>query len=253
VTAQAPASTRSPPTATGTLSALLQLTDGRFPTGGHAHSSGFEAAAQNEGVNDVDGLAAFLQGRLHTTGRIMAVFTAAACHGFHRWAERGGAAGQAELPAFIDTLDAEYEARTPSPVLRTVSRRLGRQIIRAGRKVWPHPLLEALASRPGEGLHQPIGFGAVAAASGQEPVNAALASAQENVCGPAMASIRLLGLDPFKVNALIARMAGEIQAVASEAAALADTDAAEFPSQAGYLLDISAEFHATWEVRLFAS
>jgi urease accessory protein len=239
--------------AAGTLSALLQLTDGRFPTGGHAHSSGFEAAAHNEGINDVAGLAAFLQGRLHTTGRIMAVFTAAACHNFRRWAESGGPAGKGKLPAFVDTLDAEYDARTPSPVLRTVSRRLGRQIIRAGRNVWPHPLLEALASRPGEGLHQPTGFGAVAAASGQQPVNAALASAQENVCGPAMASIRLLGLDPFKVNALIARMAGEIDATANEAAALADTDPAQFPSHAGYLLDISAESHATWEVRLFAS
>lgn len=243
-------------TATSALPALMQLADGRFPTGGHAHSGGFEAAAETEGARDEDALATFLEGRLHTTGRVMAAFTALSCYKFGHWMRP--ATGEASsrtghVPVEIDRLDAEFEARTPSPVLRTVSRRLGRQIIRAGRNIWPHPLLTDLASMPGNGLHQPIGFGAVAAAAGQDPVHAALASAQETVSGPATASIRLLGLDPFLVNAVVARMAGQIEQIAHDAVGFIEAAPADLPSYAGYLLDISAEFHATWEVRLFAS
>lgn len=238
-------------TTTPVMPALLQLADGRFPTGGHAHSGGFEAAAERERTRDEAGLTTFLEGRLHTVGRVAAAFTAAACHGFATLS--GGSNSDQGLRVFVEQLDDEFNARTPSPVLRTVSRRLGRQVIRAGRTVWPSAVLDALASWPAKGLHQPIAFGAVAASAGQSPVNAAMAAAQEAVSGPATASIRLLGLDPFRVNAVIAGMAGQIEDVAWHSAQYATADPVEFPSHAGYLLDISAEIHATWEVRLFAS
>lgn len=231
------------------LPALLQLADGRFPTGGHAHSGGFEAASQREDVADAGGLSAFLRGRLHTTGLVTAAFTAAACQRFAGWI----AAGVAPEESTVTELDAEFDARTPSPVLTTVSRRLGRQIVRAGRAVWPDPSLDLLASMPGKGVHQPIGFGAVAAAAGQSASAAALAAAQESIAGPATASIRLLGLDPFAVNATIAALATETASVAADAADHATGPPEDLPSDAGYLLDVSAEYHATWEVRLFAS
>jgi urease accessory protein len=231
------------------LPALLQLADGRFPTGGHAHSGGFEAAAEREHTTDAAGLDNFLRGRLHTTGLVMAAFTAAACQIFT------GCIGSRTRPDpdTIADLDAEYEARTPSPVLRTVSRRLGRQIVRAGRTVWPDAVLDTLASLPGNGVHQPIGFGAVAAAAGQTPLSSALLTAQESIAGPATASIRLLGLDPFEVNAVVAGLAADTGAIAEQAAGCASAPPAELPTAAGYLLDIAAEYHATWEVRLFAS
>ena len=44
------------------------LTDGRFPSGGHAHSAGFEAAATIGDLDHPDELDRFLDGRLATTG-----------------------------------------------------------------------------------------------------------------------------------------------------------------------------------------
>ncbi|GAA4709537.1 urease accessory protein [Promicromonospora umidemergens] len=232
------------------LPALMQLADGRFPTGGHAHSGGFEAAAQREGINDLPAMEEFLIGRLRTTGLVAAAFTAAACQYFHQAmaADQG-----ASLLDRLAPLGRELDARTPSPVLRTVSRRLGRQLIRTGRVVWPHQGLDRLASVPGQGVHQPVGLGAVAAAAGQPPAHAAVAAAQESIAGPATAAVRLLGLDPFAVNAVVARLGAEVVRVASEATGPADGPASALPASAGYLLDVSAEFHATWEVRLFAS
>ena len=232
------------------LPALMLLADGRFPTGGHAHSGGFEAASQREGIQDVPEMEHFLLGRLHSAGLVAAAFTAAACHQFH---EAMNLDEGANLIDRLDVLDAEFDARTPSPVLRTVSRRLGRQVIRTGRAVWPHPGLERVSSLPGNGVHQPVGLGVVAAAAGQSPEHAAIAAAQEAIAGPATASVRLLGLDPFAVNAAVARLGPEVVRVGAEAARFATGPAFELPARAGYLLDISAEFHATWEVRLFAS
>jgi urease accessory protein len=200
----------------------------------------------------------FLLGRLHTVGFVAGAFAAAACAVSRACMlkHRGGDTEHAttvDLLTQLSPLDAEYNARTPSPVLRTVSRRLGRQVVRAGRQIWPHPALEQLASVPSRGLHQPIAFGAVAASAGQLPKSAAVATAQESIAGPATASVRLLGLDPFEVNAALARLSEEVSRVAERADSYSHTPPGELPSHAGYLLDISAEIHATWEVRLFAS
>lgn len=232
------------------LPALMLLADGRFPTGGHAHSGGFEAASQRERIQDVPGMEQFLLGRLNTAGLVAAAFASASCHQFH---ESVTVDDGASLVDRLALFDVEFEARTPSPVLRTVSRRLGRQLIRTGRKVWPHPGLERLASIPGNGLHQPVAFGSVAAAAGQSPAHTAIAAAHEAIAGPATASVRLLGLDPFEVNAALAGLAPDVVRIAAGATEFSMASATDLPSRAGYLLDISTEVHATWEVRLFAS
>ncbi|WP_281156223.1 urease accessory UreF family protein [Streptomyces sp. HYC2] len=228
--------------------ALLLLADGRFPSGGHAHSGGLEAAAALDGVDDLPALEEFLRGRLATTGVVTAAFTAAACAVF------GGTGRRAtEVVEALETLDREFAARTPSPALRTASRRLGRQLLRAGRAIWPHPRLDELSAAPRHGLHQPVALGAVAAAAGLGPDAAALAAAHDAVLTPATAAVRLLGLDPFAVHATVARLGPRIAAVAAEAARHAHTAPDALPSRAGPLLDIRAEHHAAWEVRLFAS
>lgn len=227
--------------------ALLMLADGRFPTGGHAHSGGFEAAAVLDGLADVPALQGFLLGRLETVGLVAAAFSAAACTTFAN-TPSGGDATMQLLP-----LDTEFDARTPSPTLRTVSRRLGRSVLRVGGKVWPNAGLHRISSMPGNGLHQPLAFGAVAAAAGLGPKDAAFVAAYESVTGPATAAIRLLGLDPFEVNAALARLGGALSAVADEAVKYHEASPAELPARAGFLLEIFAEIHATWEVRLFAS
>lgn len=232
------------------LSTLLLLVDGRLPSGGHAHSGGLEAAAELYGVHDVATMEVFLRGRLATAGRVAAAFAAASC-------AIGTATGEdtaiGDATAALTRLDAEMDARTPSPALRTTSRRLGRQLLRAGRAMWAHLLLDEIVSMPGRGPHQPVALGAVAAAAGLTPDVAALAAAHDSVAGPATAGVRLLGLDPYAVHAALARLAPVVDAVAAGGAAHAHTPASDLPACAGPLLDVGAQHHATWEVRLFAS
>lgn len=235
------------------LPALLQLADGRFPTGAHAHSGGVEAAATYQGVSDLESLECFLDGRLRTVGWVAACFTATACARFTQHLGDRARWPQAEPPPFVSSLDDEFSARTPSPTLQTASRRLGRQLLRAGAQVWPDPLLTGLG-RLKQSLHQPLALGAVAAVTHQRPVHAALISLTENLNGPAIAAVRLLGLDAFQIHAVIARLSRDVVMPLAHAAARHDPDGfSSLPSTAGYLIDIAAEFHATWTSRLFAS
>jgi urease accessory protein len=246
------------------LATLLVLADGRLPAGGHAHSGGLEAAVAAGRVRDVAALGGFLRGRLWTTGAVTAAFAACACVRTDEWA----------------LLDAGLDARTPSPALRNASRAQGRALLRAGRAMWPGPPIDRApetvaggqAARAGIGHdpvvgsggraawagigrdpHHPVALGAVAAAAGLGPMETAVAAAHGTVTGPASAAVRLLGLDPYAVHALLARLAPECDRVAAEAAARTGDPVDALPAAGAPLLDVGAEVHATWEVRLFAS
>jgi urease accessory protein len=225
----------------GASAALLLLADGRFPAGGHAHSGGVEAAVAAGAVRDLPTLESFLTGRAATTGAVAAAFCAATCA---RW--------PCDIPT-ITELDTELDARTPSVALRTASRKLGRQLLRATRAIWSHPAWEQLALAYPAGLHQPIMLGAAAAAATVPPSSAALLAVQEAVIGPATAAVRLLGLDPLAVHATVARLSPLIDQLAATAAEHAHRCPPELPCHSAVLLDIRAEHHATWEVRLFAT
>jgi urease accessory protein len=212
------------------LATLLLLADGRLPSGGHAHSGGLEPQIANGRVRDIDGLGGFLRGKLATGGLVSAAFAAATCADVARSAE----------------LDAGLDARTPSPALRRASRAQGRALLRAGRAMWP---VAAVGREP----HQPVALGALAAAAGLTPAEAAVAAAHGTITGSASAGVRLLGLDPYAVHALLARLAPECDRIAAAAAARSRAPVDELPAAGGPLLDIGAEHHATWEVRLFAS
>ncbi|GGW37860.1 urease accessory protein UreF [Streptomyces xantholiticus] len=215
---------------------LLVLADGRFPAGGHAHSGGAEAAVRAGRINDAADLAAFCRGRLHTVGLTSAALAASAALG--------------NDPV---ELDAAADARTPSPALRAAARRLGRQMMRAARATWPHPLLDALAARFPRGTHQPVVLGSAARAAGLGAEDAAYCVAYETISGPATAAVRLLSLDPFQATAVLARLAPETDAVAARAAAAARDGVDALPAASAPLLEITAEEHAAWPVRLFAS
>ncbi|MEU2549370.1 urease accessory UreF family protein [Streptomyces roseolus] len=219
-----------------TRSALLVLADGRFPAGGHAHSGGAEAAVKAGRVRDAASLEAFCRGRLHTAG-----LTAA------------GLAAGAALGLDLHELDAAADARTPSPALRAAARRLGRQLTRAARATWPGPGLDALAAAFPRGAHQPVVLGVTARAAGLGPEDAAHCAAYEAVGGPATATVRLLGLDPYRATAVLARLAPEMDEVAARATAAAREGVDALPAASAPLLDITAEQHAAWPVRLFAS
>jgi urease accessory protein len=220
--------------------ALLVLADGRFPAGGHAHSGGAEAAVRAGRITGPQTLEAFCQGRLHTAGLVAAALAAAA------------AAGLDPL-----LLDEAADARTPSPALRTTARKLGRQLMRAARAAWPSPELDALAAACPRGAHQPVVLGVTARSAGLGSLDAAHAAAYESVTGPATAAVRLLSLDPFAVAAVLARLTPDLDDVADRAADAAaralDVGIDALPAASAPLLDIFAEQHAAWPVRLFAS
>ena len=222
----------------GSAAALLLLTDGRFPAGGHAHSGGLEPTVAAGRVHDVASLEEFLAGRAVTSGAVAAAFAAASC-----------AAYTAGETSRLQVLDEELDARLPSPALRATSRKLGRQLLRAVRVVRPHERWDDLGARP----HQPVMLGAACAASGLAPRAAALAALHEAVTGPAAAAVRLLGLDPFATHAALARLGPLLDQLAADADRHSGSSPEELPAASAPLLDIAAEHHATWEVRLFAS
>ncbi|SNY56022.1 urease accessory protein UreF [Paractinoplanes atraurantiacus] len=252
------------------LATLLLLADGRLPSGGHAHSGGLEAQVSAGRVGDLDGLAGFLRGKLATSGLVAAAFAAAACHrtlGTSPPAHLARATPPAHPPRAtpqpahpargdqtpplyfvpdISDLDQGLDARTPSPALRKASRAQGRALLRAGRAMWAIPEI-------GREPHQPVALGVLARAAGLGPLEAAVAAAHGTVTGSASAGVRLLGLDPYAVHGLLARLAPDCDRVAASAAARAGDPVDELPAAGAPLLDIGAELHATWEVRLFAS
>jgi urease accessory protein len=220
--------------------ALLVLADGRFPAGGHAHSGGAEAAVKAGRITGGASLEEFCRGRLHTAGLVAASLAAAGVLGVD-----------------VRELDAAADARTPSPALRVAARKLGRQLMRAGRATWPSEELDAVAREFPKGAHQPVVLGVVARAAGLGALDAAYCAAYECVSGPASAVVRLLSLDPFDATGVLARMAPEVDRVADRAVeaarGVADEGVDALPAGSAPLLEISAELHAAWGVRLFAS
>ena len=227
----------------GTLDSLtLLLLDSRSPAGGHNHSGGLEAAVTAGYVHNVTDLEGFCRGRLRTSGRVSA----------------GGAAAAARLAAVRADpqqwlgLDRELTARMPSPAVRGASRQLGAGLRRLVRAVLPDAHLDEFWTLIAPvAPHHPLVLGAACAATAARvdaPLLAARAAALATCTAPASAGVRLLGLDPYGVHAMLARLAPEIDAVADESAA-----APEVPAHSAPALDLLADIHATAEVRLFAS
>ena len=229
--------------------AVLMLADARFPAGGHAHSGGLEGAVTAGTVSDVGSLELFLRGRLATAGVVAAGLAAAACASAMSGTEVAGGAGELGGAGEVWAgLDAEADARTPSPAQREASRRQGRALLRAARAAWPSAVFAELGRAP----HHAVVLGVAAAMAGCSPGEAAQVAAYLNVTGPASAAVRLLALDPIEVSAAIARLAGAIDAAARRGARAAGPGG-ELPCPSAPALDLYAEAHAKAEVRLFAS
>jgi urease accessory protein len=212
----------------------LLLADSRFPGGGHAHSGGLEEAAARGLVRVEDDLPAFLRVRLHTAGALAAVFAAhAAAHDDADWS----------------TVDAEMDARTPSAAQRAASRAQGRATARAANAMGK-PLRALLSATPRP--HHAVILGVLSASVD----GAALTAAYLSVSGPASASVRLLGLDPLRINGIVAALAPEVTEVAEAAVTVAHLEPADLPAPGSPGLDLLAaehDRHHREEVRLFAS
>jgi urease accessory protein len=217
--------------------AALTLADARFPGGGHVHSGGVEEAVARGLVTGVADLASFLHGRLRTAGLVAAAFAAAAT----------------VTGAPFALLDAELDARTPSTAQRDASRAQGRAALRAARAAWPSPVLDALVAAAPQ-PHHPLLVGAVIGIDGGSPAAAAHCAAYLAVSGPASAAVRLLGLDPFAVNAAVIALRPALDAVVAEAAEPCPPEL--LPAPGAPVLDLMAQSHVHHhreQVRLFVS
>jgi urease accessory protein len=297
----------------------LLLSDSRFPAGGHAHSGGVEPAVTAGTVTDLATLEAFLRGRLRSAGLVAAALAAAACARAGCYRAESPAGGTSPVGESIgaetaagerrpvegstgragedqrsvrydgvdlwDLLDAEADARAPSPAQRAASRRQGRALLRAARVAWPEdPGLAGLAASGAAtaraaggatvtaasgtgaagagggasaeyrgGPHHAVVLGAAAAAAGCGAGDAARIAAYQSVAGAASAAVRLLALDPMLATAVLARLTGDVDQIAERAAAAADGPLEELPCPSAPALDLLAEAHVRAEVRLFES
>jgi urease accessory protein len=223
---------------------LLLLADGRFPSGGSANSAGAESAIRYGDIVDAISMERYLRGRLWTSGLTDAAFAARAC----------SAAGH-EAPSLgdvVDALDHEYDARTASPRLRSVSRQLGRQLCRSARAVWPHPALLTAVDRAG-GCHHPVVLGLATSAAGGGASDAAVLVLHQMSSAVSTAAVRMLGLDPLAASATQARVAADLGEIMTDVDRWAAADPADLPARTGTLTDVLAEQHGRWDARLFVA
>ncbi|GLY14489.1 urease accessory protein UreF [Kineosporia sp. NBRC 101677] len=251
------------------IASLLALADQRLPSGGHVHSGGIEQAITEGLVTGVVSLERFLERRLRTTGLVTAGLAAAATVLSH----------SPDAPAQLARLDAEADARTPSPAQRLAARAQGRGLLRTARAAWAAPSTTLSWSDLGARPHHPIVLGCACAAGGVSAEGAALAAAYLSVSAPSTAAQRLLALDPVSVAAVTVRLGPAIEQIAAAALLgwpattpvdrpshpeapplptcgetnVLSIDFDLLPDDSDPLLDLLAERHAAREERLFAS
>jgi urease accessory protein len=220
---------------------LMLLLDSRSPAGAHGHSAGMEAAVARGQVVDAADVAAFCRGRLYTAGQVAAGFAAQACRGW----QAGWTARQ------WHRLDREFSARTPSEATRAASRSLGsglRRLLLASTPDAAEALALSWLECGPPAPHHPLVLGAATALCAGDDRIAARAAALTCCTAPASAAVRLLGLDPYAVHAVLSALAEEIDEVGDRAAA-----DHELPALSAPALDLLADVHTRMEVRLFAS
>lgn len=220
-------------------SALLLLSDARFPAGGYAHSGGLEAAVE-EGLQ-VHEVSSFLTDRLvAVSGPECALAVAAA-----------RAARSDDLAALAE-LDAEAEARLPSPPLRIASRRLGAQLLRTAATVWPESIVVRAYREASTITARPVAFGVVGAAAGLADDEVAGAYLYEEAAMIAAAAVRLLPLDAAESVRGLLDAEPLLDSLAAEAVRPV-ASARELPPSFAPALDLRSLSHAAREGRLFAT
>ncbi len=248
------------------LTALVMLTDGRFPSGGHAYSAGMEQAVNWGDVDDLDTAEAFAAGRARSSTVVAAQVVAAA-----RVIMTDRSDGSVGPVRLLDLLDAEVDARMASSAAREVSRQQGRRWLRTVRGVWPEPFArppaatgstpELLAAR-----HGWVVTGATAGVLGLHATDAAAIALYDLVGTPLWAAVRLMGLDPVATAGAVARLVAAFQPAATRATREATDRVAGDLAEPGRRIDwswiswstapmsdLAAEAHLGREERLFAS
>lgn len=119
--------------------------------------------------------------------------------------------------------------------------------------MFPGPVLDGLVDGGINEPHHPMAIGAICAGAGLEPGQAAFIVAYGAAAGGAGAALRLLGLDPLEVAAVIAGHEKVLDAVVARAVAGAAGAPHELPAPATPWFDLFAQYHSDRKGRLFAS
>lgn len=216
----------------------MLLADSRFPAGGYAHSLGLEQAV-SDGLG-VQGVPAFMDARLRLVARADAALSVAALR-----------AAVVEDHAALAELDGEHAARCPSPVLRTIARRLGSQLLRSAATAWPSPAIDAYRATSNT-TPRPIALGVVGAAAGLTAPQIATIALYDDAATVSSAALKLLGLDPADAARWVAELAPEIDA-AARAISADPRPVSQLQPPAAVGLELAAGVHARREERFFVS
>ena len=222
--------------------ALLQFTDGLFPSGGFAHSFGLETYAQDGVVSDRVGLEAFVAAHLEgSAGPADAVAAAVAV----RLAAGGDRASWIAL-------DGRVEAMKPVPETRTASRQMGRQTLRVAAALGGDAFLSELGRAVDDGLtpgHHATVFGAALGRAGVDPAAVAAAYLHSTAVLLVGAGLRLIALGQLDGQRVLAAMRPRIARLAAAAAAGTAADMWSFNPG----LELAGIRHAALDRRLFRS
>jgi urease accessory protein len=215
---------------------VLQLADSAFPTGGFAHSSGLEAAAQLGEVKGADGARAFFEQALWQAGLGALPFVRAA----H------------EDPSALPEHDALCHAFLSSHVANRASRTQGRAFVSTAARSFSLPRLtelhDAVAKRALHGHLAPL-FGAALRALDLPSDDAMRLHLHTTLRGVASAAVRLGLAGPHEAQEMQFSMAPQMERVLHACRALPLSEIAQ-PSP---LLDLFGALHDRLYARLFLS
>ncbi len=222
------------------LSSLLQVGDSAFPTGGYAHSGGFEQMVQLGLVRDAATLAIFLT--LHAWPALV--------HFELPVVRLAGEAAQRGDVAELRALDEIVEATRGTRELRAASRAMGQRRLHALRAIGtttvPAAFVRAVESDETPGHHAVI-FGAALAALPRQAVLVAWAfQSLDQIC---LAAPKLLRLGSDAVQGVLARALAETDRNVALSLSVTRADLGWFDPA----LEIASMQHEIAHERLFIS
>jgi urease accessory protein len=251
----------------------LMLADGRLPTGGHTQYAGLEPAVRaglGAGGNQLADVAAYARDRLRTVTRVDAAVAVLARHvtldaptpsrgfllqnapatdGNPRLSDdsaEGEAGASAGDPRGLGVVEGAWAARTPSQVLRGVSRRQGRAYLRLAARVWPDVLRHLAADTE---VARPVVVGVIGGVTGLSAEQVARLVAYDDAQTVVAASLKLLPVDPADAATWLAGLQDDIERLVTDVAPLTEID--KLPADGAPLLDVFAQHHANERMRLF--
>jgi urease accessory protein len=222
------------------LARLLQVNDSAFPTGGYAHSYGFEQIVALGLVSDADSM------QRHILTHVWPALI-----NFDLPVVRlAQAAAQSHNHGALLELDAIVDATKATRELREASRTTGRQRLRAFLAVDASPVLAAFAQAVEEDRaqgHHTVVFGAGMAAL---PVNALLTSwAYQTLSGICLASPKILRIGQDAAQRVLTAVLAPMETGIARSLEVSRDDLGWFDP----LIDLASMQHEIAHERLFIS